>query len=127
MAEELRLVESWDELGPGMKVVLKRCSGCDRDHHHFMLLRDVGTVTAQFYGTGEWVTEKTFTVAPDPHPELGCGRGAAIGLHHIQQKRLYRVVDGLDLEKDLRDVAALEEEAEVVKVCADADEVMQDL
>ena len=112
MAEELRLVESWDELGPGMKVVVKRCSGCDRDHHHFMLLRDVGTVTAQLYGTSEWMTEKTFTVAPDPHPELGCG-GAVIGLHHIQQKRLYRVVDGLDAAEDLRralkeDFAALD-------------------
>jgi len=91
--EKLRLVTDWGELRTGMIVVVKPCARCGQRHRHVLL--SAGTAG----GLTAW---RAFEVTPAP----SCFRGRTPGLCEdaIPRRNVFIVVDGLDIQRDTREL-----------------------
>lgn len=92
--ERLELVTDFGSLRSGMLVVVKPC-GCGRTHRVMLLGWDDSPSSTLTRGV---VEERTFKVSPQP--SCSYGGGSVVGPTLVAERRLYRVVDGIDLAAD---------------------------
>ncbi len=95
--ERMLLVQRWDELQIGMIVVLKDCRVCGGKHRSLLIspLKDMmgfNTDTGQLEAVPH-----AYEAVPKPHDNGFFGWG--IHPRQVAQKRLYRIVDGLEIER----------------------------
>lgn len=91
LGENPRLVERFDELGPGMKVMVVGCD-CVKRKHVGMLLGPA-KFTMVFESTGAEWEDEAFDMVPAPiEHELGVG----VTARDIAARRVFRMPDGLD-------------------------------
>lgn len=95
MKERLKLVESFDELRAGMIVVLKDCAipGCGGRHRGILLKPNKSPST--FY-RGRQTTSAGWITAPSPACIESIFANYAVGTEAVAERRVYRVLDGLE-------------------------------
>lgn len=102
MKEKLELVTDFATLRAGMIVVLKPCGWCNTSGHRFMLVkRRHGEMVRP---NGEDITDDYWTTLPAFHQERdGTERSAlVVSSYVIPERRVYRVVDGLEQSTETR-------------------------
>ena len=96
MAEELKRVESFSELRAGMIVVLRSCRFCGSSHRALLIScakRRLFDPEGVHEGDGlSWQLQ----LLTQPRHHNSGGRPFGIGQLAVLEKRLYRVLDGLE-------------------------------
>lgn len=96
--EQLRLVTDFGELREGVTVVVTRCGHCAGRHRGMLIKRHSGVLACD---SGVWETGPLF----HERPKVG------VCAHFVEDRIVFRVLDGLDAKRDARELAELERAA----------------
>ncbi len=87
--EKLILVERFEELKTGMRVVVKSCLQCKTDHRLAVLTKRVPVTNSLIAG------KICFEHRPNCHPK------AVISISTVAERRVFRPAADLDMEREL--------------------------
>lgn len=101
MAEKLELVTDFASLKAGMIVVVKDCGWCGKQHR-FILVKDGDSMLAGSDGSFRPVAH--WEVLPEVH-DVDLSGPMVVSAWTTNERRLYRVVDDLDLAREALETA----------------------